>query len=52
MEPWNRDAYEAVGGYAAPELRATFAEDVALAELLKRDGWRIDILDGRGLGGV
>lgn len=44
-----REAYEAVGGYAAPELRATFAEDVALAELLKREGWRIDIVDGQGL---
>jgi len=44
-----RGPYEAVGDYAAPELRATFAEDVALAELLKRQGWRIDIVDGRGL---
>jgi chlorobactene glucosyltransferase len=44
-----RDAYLASGGYAAPELRATFADDVALAERLKRLGRRVDIVSGHGL---
>ena len=44
-----REAYEACGGYAAPELRATFADDVHLAEEVKRRGGRVDLVDGRDL---
>ncbi len=44
-----RAAYDASGGYAAPALRRTFADDVALAEFMKRSGQRIDIVGGRGL---
>jgi chlorobactene glucosyltransferase len=44
-----REAYVASGGYAVPGLRQTFAEDVALAAWLKRQGRRVDIVDGRGL---
>ncbi len=44
-----RAAYDASGGYATPALRRTFADDVALAEFMKRSGQRIDIVGGRGL---
>ncbi len=44
-----RAAYDASDGYAAPALRTTFADDVGLAEFMKRAGSRIDIVGGRGL---
>lgn len=39
-----RDAYEAVGGFAA--VRGEICEDVALARLLKRRGYRVLLQDG------
>lgn len=44
-----RAAYEATGGYDNPKLRASFADDVRLAELVKGDGYRLDLADGRDL---
>lgn len=44
-----RAIYERIGGYANPRLRATFADDVYLAEEVKRCGGKVDIVDGRGL---
>jgi chlorobactene glucosyltransferase len=44
-----RAAYDAIGGYAAPGLRDTFADDVLLAERVKREGWRVDLVSGRDL---
>ncbi len=44
-----RQAYESSGGYSAPELRASFGDDVGLAQFLKRRGCREDFVDGRGL---
>ncbi|MGN6562985.1 MAG: glycosyltransferase [Thermomicrobiales bacterium] len=44
-----RAAYQRVGGYAAPELRTTFADDVRLAEVVKRAGGRVDVVSGHGL---
>jgi chlorobactene glucosyltransferase len=44
-----RAAYDAIGGYAAPGLRDTFADDVLLAERIKRAGWRVDLVSGRDL---
>jgi len=44
-----RAAYNSSGGYAAPALRRTFADDVVLAEFMKRAGSHIDIVGGRGL---
>lgn len=39
-----RTAYEAIGGHAA--VRAAISEDVALARLLKRHGYRVLLEDG------
>ncbi|WP_052891268.1 glycosyltransferase [Thermogemmatispora carboxidivorans] len=44
-----RSAYEASGGYSAPELRSSFGDDVGLAQFLKRQGCREDFVDGRDL---
>lgn len=44
-----RTAYDAIGGYAAPGLRDTFADDVLLAERIKRAGWRADLVSGNDL---
>ncbi len=44
-----RAAYVASGGYAAPGMRETFADDVFLAELVKRAGGRLDVVGGRDL---
>ncbi|MBX5451106.1 glycosyltransferase [Thermogemmatispora sp.] len=44
-----RTAYAASGGYSASELRASFGDDVGLAQFLKRRGCREDFVDGRGL---
>lgn len=44
-----RSLYERVGGYAHPRLRATFADDVYLAEEAKRRGDKLELVSGRGL---
>jgi chlorobactene glucosyltransferase len=44
-----RDIYEATGGYAAPAMRDTFADDVHLARLVKEHGGRVAMVDGRDL---
>jgi chlorobactene glucosyltransferase len=44
-----REAYLATGGFSAPELRASFTEDMGLAQIFKRQGWREDIVGGCGL---
>ncbi|CAA9589916.1 MAG: Glycosyl transferase, family 2 [uncultured Thermomicrobiales bacterium] len=44
-----RAIYERVGGYANPRLRATFADDVHLAEEVKRRGGKLELVSGRGL---
>jgi chlorobactene glucosyltransferase len=44
-----RAAYDAIGGYAAPGLRDTFADDVLLAGRVKAEGKRVDIVAGRDL---
>jgi chlorobactene glucosyltransferase len=44
-----RSVYEALGGYARPELRGTLLDDLDLARLVKRQGYRLRIVDGRDL---
>jgi chlorobactene glucosyltransferase len=44
-----REAYVATGGYTAEGVRSTFIDDLALAELFKRNGLRVEVVNGRGL---
>jgi chlorobactene glucosyltransferase len=44
-----RSVYELVGGYARPDLRATLLDDRDLARVVKENGFRLRLLDGRGL---
>ena len=44
-----RRMYQRIGGYAAPQLRATVLDDRDLAVEVKRHGGRMAILDGRAL---
>jgi chlorobactene glucosyltransferase len=44
-----RAIYERVGGYANPRLRGGFADDVHLAEEVKRRGGKLDLVSARGL---
>lgn len=44
-----RGAYERFGGYANPRLRATFADDVYLAQEVKKHGGKLDLVSARGL---
>ncbi len=44
-----REAYEKTQGYANPRMRATFADDVELAQLFKQYKQRTDIVSGQGL---
>jgi len=44
-----REAYLATGGYTAAGMRGTAIDDLALAELLKGHGGRVEIVGGRGL---
>lgn len=44
-----RSVYLATGGYAAPGMRASAVEDLALAEHIKHGGGQLEIVDGRGL---
>lgn len=44
-----RTVYDALGGYARPELRDTLLDDRDLAQVVKRQGYRLRMFDGRGL---
>lgn len=44
-----RESYLATGGYDAPGMRSTAIDDLALAEHIKRAGWQIEVVNGRGL---
>jgi chlorobactene glucosyltransferase len=44
-----RSVYEAVGGYARPELRGTLVDDRDLARVVKQRSYRLRLLDGRDL---
>lgn len=44
-----RAVYDALGGYARPDLRDTLLDDRDLARLVKRQGYRLRMFDGRGL---
>lgn len=44
-----RRLYDRIGGYAAPELRATVLDDRDLAQQVKRAGARMEMVDGRTL---
>jgi chlorobactene glucosyltransferase len=44
-----RALYEQIGGYARPELRGSPLDDRDLAAVVKRLGYRIRLIDGRGL---
>lgn len=44
-----RPVYELLGGYARPDLRATLLDDRDLARVVKENGFRLRLLDGRDL---
>ena len=44
-----RAVYDALGGYARPELRDTLLDDRDLAQVVKRQGYRLRMVDGRDL---
>lgn len=44
-----RTVYERLGGYARPDLRATLLDDRDLAMLVKKQGYALEMADGRGL---
>lgn len=44
-----RAVYDALGGYARPELRDTLLDDRDLAQVVKRQGYRLRMYDGREL---
>jgi chlorobactene glucosyltransferase len=44
-----RSVYDALGGYARPELRDTLLDDRDLARVVKRQRYRLRMFDGRGL---
>jgi len=44
-----REVYEALGGYARPELRGTMLDDRDLARVVKEHGYKLHFVDGRGL---
>ncbi len=44
-----RAVYDALGGYARPELRDTLLDDRDLAQVVKRQGYRLRMFDGRDL---
>jgi len=44
-----RDVYDALGGYARPELRNTLLDDRDLAHTVKQQGFRLKLEDGRDL---
>ena len=44
-----RSVYDALGGYARPEMRGTVVDDRDLARLVKQSGFRLRFVDGRDL---
>jgi chlorobactene glucosyltransferase len=44
-----RSVYEALGGYDRPDLRGTLLDDLDLALLVKRQGYRLHLVDGRDM---
>ncbi len=44
-----REVYESLGGYARPELRNTMFDDLDLARVVKKQGYKLRFVDGRGL---
>jgi chlorobactene glucosyltransferase len=44
-----RAVYDALGGYARPELRGTLLDDRDLARVVKHQGYRLRMIDGRDL---
>ncbi|MBX5450326.1 glycosyltransferase [Thermogemmatispora sp.] len=44
-----RTLYEALGGYARPDLRGSALDDRDLAAVVKGQGYRLRLYDGRGL---
>ncbi len=44
-----RDVYDAIGGYARPELRNTLLDDRDLAHVVKENGFKLHFVDGRDL---
>ncbi len=44
-----RALYQRLGGYDTPELRGTVVDDLALAQVVKRSGARLLLVDGRDL---
>ena len=44
-----RATYERLGGYARPDLRETLLDDRDLARVVKQSGYRLRLVDGRGL---
>src|SRR6266699_858320 len=44
-----REVYDALGGYARPELRNTLLDDRDLARVVKEQGYKLHFVDGRGL---
>lgn len=41
--------YDIIGGYARPDMRGTLLDDRDLARIVKKDGYRLQFVDGRGL---
>ncbi len=44
-----REVYDAIGGYARPELRDTLVEDRDLARVVKQQGYKLRFVDGSDL---
>lgn len=44
-----RQVYETLGGYARPELKDTLLDDRDLARVVKKGGYKLHFVDGRGL---
>jgi chlorobactene glucosyltransferase len=44
-----RAVYDIIGGYARPDLRDTLLDDRDLARIVKENGYRLQLADGRGL---
>ncbi|HEY7416997.1 MAG TPA: glycosyltransferase, partial [Ktedonobacteraceae bacterium] len=44
-----RAVYDELGGYARPELRPTLLDDRDLAHIVKEHGYKLHLVDGRGL---
>lgn len=44
-----RAVYDELGGYARPELRSTLLDDRDLAHVIKEHGYKLHMVDGRGL---